>query len=196
MDRDGDIISWKSGKRRRISSLRYYRKNDEAFGRQCLSLNFPVAVVNTLNAESQKKIAEFSFENADIKSILYCKERIKSKLSLSSQCVETKLCRSCTSFTSHRHSSCGMVWYRTLRVKARSSVPRSGESHPQPRLRALWREVALTSSGILWRSEIKGSYRPWIALWVGHSIDLLPCHLCRKRRLRQDQLARRTKGLA
>ena len=40
---------------------------------------------------------------------------MKSKLSLSSECVETKPCKPCTSFTSHLHSSCGMVWYRTLR---------------------------------------------------------------------------------
>ena len=34
------------------------------------------------------------------------------------------------------------------------------------------------------------------ALWVGYRIDPLPCHACRKRRLRQEQLARRIKGLA
>ena len=33
------------------------------------------------------------------------------------------------------------------------------------------------------------------ALWVGYRIDPLPCHACRKRRLRQEQLARRIKGL-
>ena len=80
--------------------------------------NFLVAVVDTLNtkAHSSKEMPEFSFENADAKSICYCKQRIKSKLSLSSECVETKLCKQCTSFTSHLHSSCGMAWYRTLRV--------------------------------------------------------------------------------
>ena len=80
-----------------------------------LTLNFPVAVVNMLN--SSKEISEFSFENADVKSICYCKQRIKSKLSLFfSECVETKLCKPCTSFTWHLHSWCGMVWYGTLRV--------------------------------------------------------------------------------
>ena len=34
------------------------------------------------------------------------------------------------------------------------------------------------------------------ALWVGYRIDPLPCQACRKRRLRQEQLARRIKGLA
>ena len=76
-------------------------------------------MVNTLNTKthSSKGIAEFSFENAGVKSICYCKERMKSKLSLSSECVEMKLCKLYISFTSHLHSSCGMVWYRTLRVK-------------------------------------------------------------------------------
>ena len=79
--------------------------------------------MNTLNTEthSSKEIAEFSFEDADIKSIFYCKERIKSKLSLSSECVKTKLCKPRMSFTSHQHSSCGMMWYRTLRVKIHGS---------------------------------------------------------------------------
>ena len=38
----------------------------------CLTLNFPVAVANTLNAKthSSKEMAEFSFENADFRSIL------------------------------------------------------------------------------------------------------------------------------
>ena len=34
------------------------------------------------------------------------------------------------------------------------------------------------------------------ALWVGHRVDPLPCNACRKRRLRQEQLAGRIKGLA
>ena len=75
--------------------------------------------MNTLNTttHSSKEKGEFSFENAVVKSICYCKQWTKSKLSLSSECVKTKLCKPCTSFTSHLHSSCGMVWYRTLRVK-------------------------------------------------------------------------------
>ena len=74
-------------------------------------------VENSLNTKthSSKVIAEFSFENADVKSICCCKERMKSKPpSLSSECVETKLCKPCTSFTSNPHSLCAMVWYRTL----------------------------------------------------------------------------------
>ena len=47
---------------------------------KALTLNFQVAVVNTLN--SSKEITELSFENADAKSICYCKQRMKSKLSL------------------------------------------------------------------------------------------------------------------
>ena len=63
-----------------------------------LTLNFLVAVVNTLNTKthSSKEIAEFCFKNAGVKSICYCKQRMKSKLSLSSECVETKLCKPCT----------------------------------------------------------------------------------------------------
>ena len=34
------------------------------------------------------------------------------------------------------------------------------------------------------------------ALWVRYRIDPLPCHACRKRRQRQDQLTQRIKGLA
>ena len=77
-----------------------------------------MAVVKTINTKthSSKEIAEFSFKNADDKNICYCKQRMKSKLSLSSECVETKLCKPCTSFTSHLHSWCGVVWHRTLRV--------------------------------------------------------------------------------
>ena len=88
---------------------------------QCvlLTLNCLVAVVNFLNTKTHfsEETAEFSFENTDVKSICSCKQRMKSKLSLSSQCIKTKVCRPCTSFTSYLHSSCGMVWYRTLRVK-------------------------------------------------------------------------------
>ena len=41
-----------------------------------------VAVVNTLNtkAHSSKEMAVFSFENADVKSICYCKHGMKSTL--------------------------------------------------------------------------------------------------------------------
>ena len=63
------------------------------------------------------EIAEFSFENAAVKSISYCKQWVKSKLSLSSECVKMKLCKPCTSFTSHLHSSCGMMWFRTLTLR-------------------------------------------------------------------------------
>ena len=77
--------------------------------------------MNFLNTKthSSKERAKFSVENADVKSIHYYKERMKSKLSPSSECVKTKLCKKCASFTSHLHSLCGTVWYRTLRVKAR-----------------------------------------------------------------------------
>ena len=45
-------------------------------------------------------MTEFCFENADVKSIHHCKQRMKSTLSVSSECVETKLCKPCISFTS------------------------------------------------------------------------------------------------
>ena len=51
---------------------------------------------------------------------------MKSKLSLSSECVETKLCKPCTSFTWHLHSWCGMVWYKTLRVTVRMGTWKAG----------------------------------------------------------------------
>ena len=66
-----------------------------------LTLNFLVAEVSTLNTKthSSENIAEFFFENVDVESICYCNQRMKSKLSLSSERVETKLCKPCTSFT-------------------------------------------------------------------------------------------------
>ena len=95
---------WNRGLGSRPKGLQY-------FGLRCrprpfqtnsdLTLDFLVAVVNTLNTKthSSKEKAEFSFGNADGKSICYCKQRVKSKLSLSSECVETKLCKPCTYFT-------------------------------------------------------------------------------------------------
>ena len=85
-----------------------------------LTLDFLVAVVNSINTKTHcwKEMAEFCFKNANVKSICCCKQRAKGKLSLSSECVEMKLCKLCTSVTSHLHSSCGMVWYWSLRVKA------------------------------------------------------------------------------
>ena len=87
---------------------------------QGLTLFIPVAVVNSWNTKthSSKKMTGFCFENADVRSICYCKQRVKSTPSFSSECVETKLYKLCTSFTSHPCSLCGMVWYRTFRVKA------------------------------------------------------------------------------
>ena len=84
----------------------------------CLTPNFLVVVVNTLNTQTHscKEMAECCFQNAQSKSISYCKQRKKSKLSLSSECVGTKLCKPYISFTSHLYSLCGMVWCRTLRV--------------------------------------------------------------------------------
>ena len=54
-------------------------------GLKGLTLHFLVTVVNTLNTKtrSSKEIAEFSFKNANVKSICYCKQRTKCKLSLS-----------------------------------------------------------------------------------------------------------------
>ena len=78
-----------------------------------------MAVLNTLNTKTHtsKELADFSSENGDVESICYCEQRMKSKRSLSSECVKKKLCKPCTTFTSHLHSSCGMVWYRTSTVK-------------------------------------------------------------------------------
>ena len=78
-----------------------------------LTLHFLMAAVDTLNTKthSSTEMAQFSFECADVKNISYSKQRVKSKLSQSSECVQTKLCKPCTSFTLHLHSWCGMVWY-------------------------------------------------------------------------------------
>ena len=88
---------------------------------QChrLTLNFLVVAVSTLDIQthSSKEAAEFSFGNAEDKSTCCYKQRTKSKLSFSAECVETKLCKPRTSFTSHLHCLRGMVWYRTFRVK-------------------------------------------------------------------------------
>ena len=83
-----------------------------------------MAAVNTLNTKthSSKEKAEFSFENADVKSICYCKQWTKSKLSFSSKCVAAKLCKPCTSFTSRPQSSCVMMLYRTLTLNILVSV--------------------------------------------------------------------------
>ena len=80
--------------------------------------------MNTLHTKthSSKEMAEFSFENADVESICYCKQKMKSKLSLSTECAETKLCKLYTSYTGHIQSSCGMVWYRTPRVIIRNMM--------------------------------------------------------------------------
>ena len=82
--------------------------------------NFLVAVVNSFNTKthSSKEMTEFCFEIADVRSICCYKQRMKSTLSLFSECVEMMLCKPCTSFFSHPHSSCGMVWYRALGVTA------------------------------------------------------------------------------
>ena len=52
-----------------------------------------VAVVNSINSKTHpsKEMADFCSENADDKSICYCKQRVKSTLSFSSECVKTKL---------------------------------------------------------------------------------------------------------
>ena len=75
--------------------------------------------MNTLNTQTHscKEMTEFYFENAQVKSISNCKQREKSKLSLPSECVQTKLCKPNTYFTSHLYSLCGMMRYKTLRVK-------------------------------------------------------------------------------
>ena len=85
-------------------------------GRVALTLNFLVAVVNTLN--SSKEISEFFSKNANVKSISHCKQRMKSKLSpFFPECVKKKLCKPSSSFIRRLHSLRGMVRYRTLRVK-------------------------------------------------------------------------------
>ena len=78
-----------------------------------LTLNFLVAVVSTSNTKTHscKEKAEFSFENENVRSICYCKQRMKSKLSLSSECVKTKLCKLCTSFLL---TPTQLVWNRVV----------------------------------------------------------------------------------
>ena len=111
-----NAVSWKqtSLQQKEQSSIKQWTSK--------LIVNFLVAVVNTLNTQTHscKEMAEFCFENAQVESISYCKQRMQIKLSLSSDGVETRLCKSNTIFrhtVTHLHSSCGMVWYRTLRVE-------------------------------------------------------------------------------
>ena len=96
--------------------------------------NFPVAVVNTLNTKthSSKEMAEVCFENADVISICYRKPGMKSTLSLSSECVRTKLYKLCTYFTSHLHSSCGTMWYRTLTLNSLLDIKYESHAHISP----------------------------------------------------------------
>ena len=73
-------------------------------------------------------MAEFLFERPNVKKkkkkrFSYCIRRMKSKLSLPSECVYTKHCKLCTHLTSNLHGERGMVWYRTSRVKQASSQP-------------------------------------------------------------------------
>ena len=58
--------------------------------------DFLVAMVSSTDTEalSSKEMAEFCFENANVKSICYCKQRMKSTLPLSSECVKVKHCKS------------------------------------------------------------------------------------------------------
>ena len=76
-----------------------------------------VGIELSTKTHSSKEMTEFCFENADVRSKCYQKQGMKSQLSLSLECVKTKLCKPCTSFTSNLHSLCGMVWCRILRVK-------------------------------------------------------------------------------
>ena len=61
----------------------------------------------------------------------------------------------------------------------------------------VWKGVRGKLTYMLWRASqvfniIQSAH---LALWVGYRIDPLPCHACCKRRLRQEQLAPRIKGL-
>ena len=89
-----------------------------------LTLNRLVLLVKLLNStthslvRTEQKMAEFCSEIPNVKSKLsWFRQRMKSKLSLASDCVEAKHCQLCMSFTSELHSLCGVVWCRTLSVK-------------------------------------------------------------------------------
>ena len=83
-----------------------------------LTLNFMVAVVNSLNtkAHSSKEMTEFCFENADVKSIFHRTQMVKNTLSLSSECMEMKIYKLCSSFTSHPRTAC-VEWCGTGHLK-------------------------------------------------------------------------------
>ena len=86
--------------------------------------------MNSVNTKthSAKDMVQISSKMQMLKAFVVAKQRTKSKLLLFSECVETKLCKPCTSFTSHLHSSCGMMWYSTLRVKLVDVYPLSASS--------------------------------------------------------------------
>ena len=50
-----------------------------------------------------------------LQAFVVANRRWKAHCHFFPECVKTKLCKPCTSFTSHPHSSCGMVWYRTYK---------------------------------------------------------------------------------
>ena len=84
-----------------------------------LTLNFLVAVVNTTPRPTPvRKWLNSVSKMHQVQSISHCKRRMKIELSLSSVLKRRSVSRTC--FTSHLYSLCGMVRYRTLRVKQRT----------------------------------------------------------------------------
>ena len=65
-----------------------------------------------------------------------------------------KLCKQCTSFTSHPHSWCGMVWYRTLRVKSPAFFSlREGEGRRERGERGVFSLIEKKEGGGGWRER-------------------------------------------
>ena len=74
------------------------------FGRPAtLARNFLMAVMNMLN--SPKDISELSFENADVKSICSCKQRMKSKLSPFLRICQNTRSVSCAHLSPHTYTA-------------------------------------------------------------------------------------------
>ena len=80
------------------------------YTQSCLTLTFLVAVVNSIHTKtySSKEMTEFCFEKADVKSICYCKQRMKSTLSFFRNVLKWSYVWR-AHLSPHTHTAC-VVW--------------------------------------------------------------------------------------
>ena len=94
--------------------------------------------------------------------------------------LTTTLCGTSLYFTDNKP-----LWYITILSWQQAFVV-----HHYTDNRPLWYITILS-----WQQTCVVHHYTDNALWVGYRIDPLPCHACRKRQLRQEQLVPRIKGL-